>query len=237
MRTLIFVLATAGLVPTAGLAPDPAADPPPGIREFRIADAWGRDTVEFRTVAPVEEIVGTTNRVTGFLRADPRNLRGPGTAARVELPVSSLRTGVSMRDGAVAKALGAPGHPVAVFTLDSVGSVSAAGLEPNRAVDLQGEGTLEMNGLRRQIPVEARLTYVSQGGPLSQLRPGNFVKLVARFDVRLDDFGVARRGAVLPLQVGEIAHVTVSALADDASPEEREKYRQSARDYLREPVN
>jgi hypothetical protein len=42
---------------------------------------------------------------------------------------------------------------------------------------------------------------------------------------------------VLPLQVGDVAHVTVSVLADDASAEERAKYRQSAADYLKQPVN
>lgn len=223
------------LLLSARLAPEPASGP--AVREFRIEDAWGRDTVEFRTVAPLEEIVGTSNRVTGVLRADPANLSGAGTFARVTLPVASFQTGVPMRDGAVAKALGAPGHPDAVFTLESVRSVSPAVLAAGAPVELRAEGTLEINGVRRKIPVEARLSYVPKGGPAAQLRPGNFVKLVARFDLRLDDFGVARKGSVLPLQVGDVAHVTVSALASDASAEETEKYRQSAREYLKAIVN
>jgi polyisoprenoid-binding protein YceI len=227
--------ALACLLLAAGLAPEPR--PNPGVREFRILDAWGRDTVEFRTTALVEDIVGTTNRVTGVLKADPANLKGPATSARISLPVTSFHTGVGARDEAVAKSLGAPRTPDAVFTLDSLRSLSAVGLEANHPVDLEADGTLEMNGARRPVAVQARLTYVPQGGPLSQLRPGNLVKLVARFDVHLDDFGIQRKGAVLPLQVGEVAHVTVSVLADDASPEERERYRQSARDYLKAPVN
>jgi hypothetical protein len=64
------------------------------------------------------------------------------------------------------------------------------------------------------------------------MRPGNFVKLVAQFDLKLADFGVERSGPTLPLQVGESAHVTVTALASDASPEEAEEYRQRAVKYL-----
>jgi polyisoprenoid-binding protein YceI len=236
----------AALFLAIALAADPAPTPAPtisaapaatGVREFRIEDAWGRDTVEFRTEAPIEEIVGTSNRVTGVLRADPSDLNGPATSARVRVPVTTFHTGVGARDEAVAKSLGAPTNTDAVFTLDSVTSASPSGLQPNAPVEIEARGALELNGVRRPVAVHARLTYVPRGGPGSRMRPGNFVKLVARFDVRLDEFGVARSGSVLPLQVGDVAHVTVSVLADDASPEERAKYRQSAADYLKEPVN
>jgi len=48
----------------------------------------------------------------------------------------------------------------------------------------------------------------------------------------LADFGVERTGAVLPLQVGETAHVIVTALASDASPEEAKQYNQTAIKYM-----
>ena len=64
------------------------------------------------------------------------------------------------------------------------------------------------------------------------MRPRNFVKLVAQFDVPLADFGVERSGPVLPMQVGEAAHITVTVLASDASPDEAEAYRQGAVKYL-----
>jgi hypothetical protein len=69
------------------------------------------------------------------------------------------------------------------------------------------------------------------------MRPGNFVKLVAQFDVSLDDFGVDRKGPVLELQVAPTAHVTVTALASDANPAEAERYRHSAAQYLGKRVN
>ena len=209
-----------------------AAEPEPAAREFRIADAWGRDTVEFRTSAPMEEIVGTTNVVRGTLRADPRKLASPATTARVEVDLKTLKTGIEMRDGHVAKALGAEKAPQAVFTLTRVLSAAPEAAEPNAPVDLTAEGTLELNGVKKPLPVAARVVYVPAGSPFSKMRPGNFVKLVATFELKLSDFGIERKGAVLPLQVGETAKVTVTALASDANAEEAKTYRESALKYL-----
>lgn len=211
--------------------------PDPAVREFRIEDAWGRDVVEFRTSAPLEEIVGTTNRVTGVLRADPSRLRHGAASARIEVRLDSIKTGIGMRDRHVAKALGAGRNPRAVFVLESLGAASTDALEPDKPVDLAGTGTLELNGAKRPIPFTAQVTLVPAGGPFSEMRPGNFVKLVAHFDVTLDDFGVPRKGPVLSLQVAPVAHVTVTALASDASPEEAARYRRSAVDYLGKAVN
>ena len=231
-----FALSLAGLGVAPGLQAQAAADAG-GVREFQVGDAWGRDTVQFLTSAPVEDILGTTNQLTGVLRADPKNLRGPGTSVRLEIPVASFKTGVEMRDGAVARALGGEKNPRAVFTLEHVLSASANALEPNAAVDIIADGTLELKGVKNRVQVAARITSVPKGGPFSQMRPGNFVKFAARFDIQLSDFGVERGGAVLPLQVGQTAHVTVTALASDASPEEAEAYRKKAVQYMGKAVN
>ena len=205
---------------------------PGGARQFAVDDAWGRDAVQFATTAPMEDIIGTSNQVTGFLKADPKNLTGPATAARIEVKVDSFKTGVEMRDGAVAKSLGAAKNPVAVFTLEKIKSASAPGLEPNAPVEVVAEGTFELKGVRKSIEVPARITYVPKGGPFSQMRPGNFVRLTARFDFKLADYGVERNGPVLPLQVGDTAHVTVTVLASDATPEEMKTYRDKAIKYM-----
>jgi polyisoprenoid-binding protein YceI len=226
-RLLIVLLATGALRSSLAGRPDTG-----DVQQFKVDDAWGRDTVQFKTSAVLEDIVGTTNQVTGVLKADRKNLMGPGTAARFEVDLTSLKTGIEMRDGHVAKALGADKTPTAVFTLEKIRSVSANILEPNVPVDLVGEGVFELNGVKKNVEVAARLRYVPKGGPFNQMRPGNFVKLSAEFDVKLADFGVDRKGPVLPLQVAETAHVTVTALASDASPEEANAYRQNAIKYM-----
>jgi len=230
--TKIRVLLGAIALSSGALAAQTPPAGPDAVQEFKIDDAWGRDTVQFRTSAPLEEIVGTTNEVTGVLKGDPKNLAGPATSARIEVALNTIKTGIGMRDGAVAKALGAEKNPVAVFTLEKLKTASANALEPNVPVDAVGDGWLELNGARRKVDVAAKLTYVPRGGPFNQMRPGSFVKVVATFDVNLPDFGVERRGPILPLQVGEQAHVTVTVLASDATPEEAKRYREKAVKYM-----
>lgn len=209
----------------------------PAISEFKVSDAWGRDTVQFLTAAPLEEIVGTTNQLTGVLRADPKNLKGSSTSVRLEVTLATFKTGIEMRDGAVAKALGAEQNPRSTFTLDRVLSASPNALEPNIPSDITAEGTFELKGVKRKVEVAARVTFIPKGGPFSQMRPGNFVKIVARFDIKLADFNVERAGPVLPLQVADTAHITVMALASDATPEEAEAYRQKAIKYMGKAEN
>jgi len=205
--------------------------------EFKIDDAWGRDTVRFETTAPVEDIVGTNNQVSGFVKANPADIRGAATAVRVEVDVAAFKTGIDARDGGVRKALGAEAHPKAVFTLDKVTSASAAAAAPNTPVDVTGQGTFELNGVKKPVEVKARVTYVPKGGPFSTMRPGNFVRISSSFDIRLEDYGIQRNGPVLPLQVGDVAHVTVSLLASDASREEADAYRARAAKYMGKPAH
>ena len=153
------------------------------------------------------------------------------------MDVAAFKTGVEARDGGVQKALNAEAHPKAIFTLDKITSSSAASAAPNTPVDLTGQGTFELNGVQKPIEVKARVTYVPKGGPFSSMRPGNFVRISSAFDIRLADYGIERKGPVLPLQVGDTAHVTVSLLASDASPEEAEAYRQKAAKYMGKPAH
>ena len=190
------------------------------------------DTVRFETTAPVEDIVGTNNQISGFVKADPASIRSAATAFRVEVDVAAFKTGVDARDGGVRKALNAEANPKAIFTLEKITSSSAAAAAPNTPVDVVGQERFQLNGVRKPIEVKARVTYVPKGGPFSSMRPGNFVRISSSFDIRLTDYGIERNGSVLPLQVGETAHVTVSLLASDASPEEAEAYRQRAVKYM-----
>ena len=56
--------------------------------DFRVEDPMGRNTVQFRTSAPLEDIVGTTNAIKGFVRIDADDLKSNGL---VYCPGSSRR--------------------------------------------------------------------------------------------------------------------------------------------------
>ena len=95
-----------------------------------------------------------------------------------------------MRDGSVIKSLGANVQPKGTFTLTRVKSASADVLAPNVPVNIVAEGTFSLHGITKTIAVPATLTYVPSSGPFSTMRPGNFVRMTATFDIKLADYNV-----------------------------------------------
>jgi len=64
---------------------------------FTVKDPMKRDTVSFLSSAPLEDILGTTSEVYGYIVFDPakpeRGVRGD-----FRIPVASLNTGIPLRD-------------------------------------------------------------------------------------------------------------------------------------------
>jgi len=64
---------------------------------FYIEDPMNRNTITFKSEAPLEDIIGTSNQITGFINFNPENPQKNGFAD-LNVPVSSLNTGIPMRD-------------------------------------------------------------------------------------------------------------------------------------------
>ena len=58
---------------------------------FSVEDPMGRNTVTFKSTAPLEDIVGTSNQITGQLAFDPNNPNAGGHGELV-VPVKSLES-------------------------------------------------------------------------------------------------------------------------------------------------
>ncbi len=196
-------------------------------REWHIDDAWGRDVVQFRSTAPIEDVTGTTNAVTGRVKFDPENLAA-GAEGRIAVDGTSLKTGLGLRDEHLRGTLASK---EIVFTLEKLESPPRK-LEPGKPADLKAIGKFELHGTSRMVTVPVRVTLVSPSPELEKFRPGNLLRIQSDFDVKLDDYGIDRKGPILKMQVGETAHVTLSILASDASDEQLAKYRASAKKWL-----
>jgi len=199
--------------------------------EFRIDDAWGRDTVQFRTTAPLEDVVGSTNQIKGKVVVDPKDVRAKGTAGRIEIDERTFKTGLGLRDQHLAKTLKAEENPAAVFTLTGIKS-GPKSLEPDQPADFVLAGTLQIAGVTKNVEIPAQLAYLPKKEVTAKFRPGNHLRIKSEFDVKLSDYGIDRKGPVLPMQVGETAHVSLSILATDASDEELADYRAGAKKWL-----
>lgn len=198
--TLVFTL-------TAGLAQ--------AAVEFKATDPMGRNTVQFKTSAPLEDIVGTTNRVTGEIKVDPQNLKNGDAFARFEVDLASLDTGIGLRDTHMREQyLHTDRYPKAVFTLEGI-EAPARRLEPNQTVTLKARGFFELHGVKRNIEVPIQVTYLPESQATMGKLPGNLLRISSQFDIKLQDYKIERPQMVL-LKVGEVAHISLDVFATDA---------------------
>lgn len=151
----------------------PALAPPV---PFSAADA--QVTFAYRvTLIPVR---GTAHALTATTSLDFGRL--DATRATVRVDLSSLRTGIALRDRHAREALGAAEHPAAVFTLNRYQGPGT--IAPGQTVQGEVSGTFSLRGVAR--PVTAPVTLTRQEGRLS---------VQTRLTVQPRDHGVNVRGA------------------------------------------
>lgn len=184
---------------------------------FNVADPMGRNAVTFKSEAPLEDIVGTSNALAGYIAFDPAQ---PSKGARGELsvPVASLRTGIPMRDEHLRGSdwLDAAAQPDIRFVIDSVRNVKvvkAAGAA--RTYDLTLAGSLSIHGRTQRIEVPARVTYLPESEQTRMRAPGNLIAGRTSFDVALKDFDVRGMQGVVGAKVSETITIDVSFFASD----------------------
>lgn len=198
-RTLIRLLA---LVATPFAL---AADPPVRVDEPAIpADLAARGVayhtisgqqaqVTFTSDAPLQDIVGKSNAVVGWVVVAPGDAPSL-VAGRWLLPVASLATGIPLRDEHLAGDhwLDAAAHPVIAFELERTEDVVTVktGTDFN-TVTATLVGTLEMHGMRRPLRVEkAKLSFLEASDRTKAIAPGDLVFIQCAYDVKLSEFGV-----------------------------------------------
>lgn len=160
-------------------------------------DPYHRDVVTITSDAPLEYMVTRSQSVRGNVSFDPANLLHE-PAARFEVPVDSLTTGILLRDQHLRgeQWLNAGEFPLIVFTLKSIKSPTVpTALQPGRPQELDVVGTLEMRGKAVDLPAVVRVTWLPADAETATRLPGDLLRVDASFDLLLSDFGL-----VLPEQ-------------------------------------
>ena len=189
---------------------------------FYVDDPAHRDWVTFKSSAPLEDIVGTSNTITGYLVFDPQN---PANGGRGELsvPVASLKTGIPLRDGhLLGKAwFDAETYPDIKLTITDVKGVKelkASGGFQTYDVTLVGEFSIRGKAKKMEIP--GRLTYLKESEETKKKMGGDLLAARATFSIILADFGImGPEGAdLIGSKVGESVSVDVSIMGTTQTP-------------------
>lgn len=188
---------------------------------FHVNDQVGRNSVTFTSEAPLEDIVGTTNQITGHLEFDPMH-PDKGGKGMLTVPVASLDTGIPLRDEHLRSAawLDAEGHPEITMEITGLQKVTKVKSGDGfHTFDVVATGTFTARGKSRPIEVAARLTYLAESEQTKALMPGDLLAVRASFDVTLADFGVTGPEGmdIIGSKVGEAVTVDVSFRGTNAT--------------------
>ncbi len=187
---------------------------------FYIADPMGRNTISFTSQAPLEDIIGTTNQIAGYVVFDPKN---PIKGGRGQLNVStaSLKTGIPLRDEHLQGKdwLDAKKYPSISLGIESVKDVKTVKETASyKTYELEIEGSFSLHGKTKRIKAPARMTYLPESEQTRQKMPGDLLAGRASFDVALTEFGIKGFEGVVGSKVSETINVDVSFMASNKNP-------------------
>ena len=190
LRTSLFALSLAGAAPAlAG--------------EFEIMPG-SIQLVEFESEAPIENIRGLSTEAKGAITLDPAK---PSSATGlVTLPVASLRTGNTTRDGhlQLPEWLDAKGYPDIVFslgatTLDLKGPLALGATTTGRI-----HGTFTIKGTTRKVELPIKVAYIAASDKLKKVMiNGNALRVKGELTLKLADYGVNPPAHLAGLKVAE----------------------------------
>ena len=193
-----------------------------GIQRFNVDDPAGRNTVTFKSEAPLEDIVGTTNKISGHIMFNPDN-PGEGGFAELTVPVSSLNTGIPLRDEHLQSAgwLDAGAYPEIKLKLNKVvDSRILKETDSSKTFTVNVSGELNLHGVSRPVQMEARLSYLVENEKTKTRLPGNLLAVRTGFDVRLSDHNITGPEGmeIIGAKVGEVIRIEVSLVAGSVNP-------------------
>ncbi|MDH5490398.1 MAG: YceI family protein [Myxococcales bacterium] len=180
-------------------------------RTYRIRRDGG-SRITFVSDAPLETINGVSSELGGALQIDPRDLGA--TRGTVSVPVSSIRTGVDLRDEHLRGDtwLDAAHHPDATFQITGVSGAST--LEPNQEARLRISGRFTIHGVTRALTARARVIWIPLTDEMRRTPGinGDVIRARARFTIQLTDFGISVP-SIVRLKVSNEIVVTVNLRA------------------------
>lgn len=154
----------------------------------------------------VENFSGRTNKLSGSLVFDPAARTGRGS---VVINGTTIDTGVALRNEHMRGKdwFNFDARPEVKFTTTSVRHVAGD--------RYRLQGTVTMNGVTRPVGAEATVRYTPANDATRAVgAKGDVVAVVAKFDVKLSDFGV-KHPAVTMGRVNDVVPLTVKFIASN----------------------
>ncbi len=173
------------------------------VETITLNDKVNKNQMVWISEAPLENIKGATDGVTGTFTFDPSDvskIRGS-----ISTMTKMMKTGNATRDNHLwsAEWLDANHHPEISFTITSVEGVKTTGNNSTATAI----GNFTMHGVTKRVSVPFKLTYVPESDKTRQRAPGDLVMINADFTISLKDFKVAGQEGTVGSKVGEVIKI------------------------------
>ncbi len=180
-----------------------------GDKTFTFAD--NKNQATFFSTTPLEDITGLSNDVKGsvtFNVGDLKTLKG-----KVSVTVSSIKTGIEMRDGHLQSAgwLNAETYPEISFDIKKVSDVKSVA---DNKLTAKVTGNYTMHGVTKEVTADATLTYLDASEQTKMRAEGDLLGVQAKFNVKLSDYGVNNK--LVGQKVSEDIEVSVNVVGSNA---------------------
>lgn len=183
-----------------------------GNKTVTLADAVGKNQFVWKSDAPLEQIKGTAEGVTGTITLDPKNLAT--LRGTISAKVATMKSGNATRDGHLQSAqwLDAAKYATITFKVNSVSGIKVSGGSATGTAT----GAFTLHGVTKTISVPFKLTYIDASAKTRARAPGDLVSLTAEFDIALADFSVAGTKGTIGSKVGEKIHISAQLFGSTA---------------------
>jgi polyisoprenoid-binding protein YceI len=152
-----------------------------------------RDSVSFTSDAPIELIVGHTNKITGKINIDETlDLSKKPLEAQFAVDLASIDTGIELRNEHMRdNFLQTKQYPQATFKLKSLGKPVALKPGQKTRIDASGDFTIHGKTVTKNVPVF--VTWFKKCQATEQKKPGcDLLQISAEFPVAFKDHGIPR---------------------------------------------
>jgi len=175
----------------------------------------GRNTVRFESDAPLENIVGTTNKVEATFMINPKDITN-NPKGKVIVDLASLKTGIDLRDEHMKSAdyLNTAKYPEATFMITGL-KASKKSLDNTIPLNATASGKLTIHGVTKRVNVPVTLVYFKEDKKTGSKQPGNLLRVKANFNVKLSDYNITVP-QILFYKLDETVAINIDVVASDA---------------------
>jgi polyisoprenoid-binding protein YceI len=175
-----------------------------GQKTVTLNDKIQKNQFTWVSEAPLENIKGSSEGVSGSFTIDPKNLAG--IRGTISTQVKTMKTGNETRDGHLQNAswLDAGKYPVITFKIENVSDVKANG---NKA-SAKATGDFTLHGVTKKMTIPVEITYMPESEATKKRASGDLVMIKADFTVGLKDFNVAGAQGIVGSKVGETIKIS-----------------------------